>query len=506
MTSFENNTSLLAPSKRWVLITLIVIFACGLGVRLLDLTDPPLDYASTRQLRAALMARGMYYKHNQTAPEWKRNMARAQGDRHMIEPPIIEALVATTYRVVGGEHVWIARVYTSLFWVLGGLALFFFARKMVSLDGAIIALTYYLFNPFGVIVSRSFLPEALMTALIILAWWTFYRWHHEKTWKWAIIAGLSAGIAIFVKFTSVFFLFFGMALVVLLSKKIRESIRDSQMWVVVLLSALPSLLYTVYGVLIVGTLGEQFQGRFFPQLWSDLKFYAQWKNGLGSVAGHNFILLTGLLGLLFLKDRVKVGFLVGVWAGYILYGFGFSYHFMTHRYYHLPVIPLLAVSIGALADYVFQWARKFKMKYLVRVGLIGLILIGMGGNYYKLQEKDYRHEPGWYQTVASFIGPEAKVVALSQNYSYRISYYGWIKPRAWLGTADTERAALQGAKPESFSERFANYIGGYDYFLVTQMNELKRQKELHDELYNNYTIYKEGGGYVIFDLKQPLEP
>lgn len=505
MNLLENTPSLLAPSKRWALIILITILACGLAVRLFDLTDPPLDYAATRQLRAALMARGMYYKHNQTAPEWKREMAIAQGNRPIIEPPIVESLVAGTYRIVGGEHVWIARIYTSLFWVLGGLVLFFLVRQMVSLDGAIIALVYYLFNPFGIIVSRSFLPESLMTTLIILAWWTFYRWHHEKTWKWAIIAGLSAGVTIFVKFTSVFFLFGGMAIVILLRKKIKESIRDAQMWAIVFLSALPSLLYTIYGVFIVGTLGEQFQGRFFPQLWSDLKFYTQWKNGLDMVAGRNFILVLGLIGLFFLKDRVKLGFLLGIWIGYIIYGFGFSYHFMTHRYYHLPVIPLLAISIGALSEYVFQWVRKFKLQNLARVGLLVIVLLGLGGGYYKLHEKDYRNEPDWYYTVASFVGREAKVVALSQDYGFRIQYYGWIKPRVWLGTKDMEHAALQGAEADPFTERFAKYIAGYDYFLVTRLNELERQKDLHDELYNNYTIYKEGSGYVIFNLKKPLE-
>lgn len=519
----ENNPSLLAPSKRWVLITLITLLACGLAVRLFDLTDPPLDYAATRQLRAALIARGMYYEHVQTAPEWKREMAITQGERPLIEPPIIESIVAGTYRIVGSEHVWIARIYTSLFWVLGGAALFFLVKEMISIDGAIIALTYYLFNPFGLIVSRSFQPESLMVALIILSWWTFYRWHRTSTWKWAALAGLSAGLAIFVKFTSIFFLLGGMALVVLIRKKLKENLRNAQMWMIVTLSALPSLLYTAYGVFIVGTLGEQFQGRFFPNLWSDLKFYTQWKNALGTVSGREFILLAGLIGLFFIKNRVKLGFLLGIWFGYIIYGFGFSYHFMTHYYYHLPVIPLLALSIGALAEYVFQWVRKVSsqkprarlpkspkavrlrksLPHLTRSGLVGIVLIGIWGSYYKLQEKDYRHEPDWYYTVASFVGREANVVALTQDYGFRIKYYGWISPQVWLGTEDLEHAALQGAEPEPFSERFAKYVEGYDYFLVTRINELERQKELHDELYNNYPIYKESGGYVIFDLQPP---
>ena len=492
-------------SSFWLIVILIAIMACGLAVRLFDLTDPPLDYAATRQLRSAMIARGMYYEHNQTAPEWQREIAIDQGQLPMIEPTIIETIVAGTYWIVGGEYVWIARIYTSLFWVLGGLALFLLVKEMVSVDGAVIALTYYLFNPFGVVVSRSFQPESLMVALIILTWWTFYRWRSSAAWKWTLLAGLSAGIAILVKFTSVFFLLGGMAVVILMSKKLKEIIRDAQTWVVVSFSALPALLYTAYGIFVADALGQQFQGRFFPQLWSDLNFYTQWKNSLATVSGREFILVAGLIGLFFIKDRVQLGFLLGIWFGYLIYGFGFSYHFMTHRYYHLPIIPLLAISIGALAEYVFQWVRKFKLKNLVRAGLLAIIVIGLVGGYYKLNEKDYRNEPDWYYTVASFVGREAKVVALTQDYGYRIGYYGWINPRVWLGTEDMEHAALQGATPQPFSEHFVEYIAGYDYFLVTRINELKRQEELHDELYNNYAIYKEGSGYIIFDLKKPLE-
>ncbi len=39
-----------------------MLLLLGLGIRLLDLTDPPLDIHPTRQLHSALMARGMYYR------------------------------------------------------------------------------------------------------------------------------------------------------------------------------------------------------------------------------------------------------------------------------------------------------------------------------------------------------------------------------------------------------------------------------------------------------------
>ena len=52
-----------------IMVIFLLILACGLAVRLFDLTDPPLEYAATRQLRSALIARGMYYHHKVDAPK-----------------------------------------------------------------------------------------------------------------------------------------------------------------------------------------------------------------------------------------------------------------------------------------------------------------------------------------------------------------------------------------------------------------------------------------------------
>ena len=56
--------------KPW-LVSLIVlsIFLLGFGIRMLDLTDLPLDFNPTRQLLSAIKARGMYYQIAGDVPE-----------------------------------------------------------------------------------------------------------------------------------------------------------------------------------------------------------------------------------------------------------------------------------------------------------------------------------------------------------------------------------------------------------------------------------------------------
>src|SRR5512133_3909129 len=88
---------------------LILLLGLGLGIRLYDLTDLPLDFHPTRQLLSALKARGMYYETLTDVPAEQRSFAIQQWKfRAAIEPEVIERLTAFTYQFTG-EQLWVAR-------------------------------------------------------------------------------------------------------------------------------------------------------------------------------------------------------------------------------------------------------------------------------------------------------------------------------------------------------------------------------------------------------------
>jgi hypothetical protein len=196
---------------------------------------------------------------------------------------------------------------------------------------------------------------------------------------------------------------------------------------------------------------------------------------------------------------------MGIWFGYILYGFTLSYHISTHYYYTLPIIPLLGVTLGAVAEWVFGWIRRTKLIWIVWVGTVIVVILGISGGYYILSKKDFRGDPPYYQKVADFVDPEDKIVALSQDYSYRLSYFGWRYVLPWKGTEDLRYIELRDSEVDPFSKRFAEYATGYDYFIVTRMKDFRKQTNLYDELYGHYPVVEEGGGYVIFNLRERQE-
>jgi 4-amino-4-deoxy-L-arabinose transferase-like glycosyltransferase len=241
----KEGTAKLFP-KTWMTATLVIaLFIGALAIRLFDLTDLPNDFYMVRQYRSLLIARGMYYATLPSVPQWQRDFAISQGKGEgLIEPPIMEMLTALTYRVTG-EQIWVGRVYASLFWLTGGLALWLLAKELKMREGAFIAVAYFLFVGFGMNASWAFMPDSLMTALIAWSMWGLQRWENRRTWKAAMLAGILTGLAILVKSVAVFPLL-GAALGLVINRRsIKAIFTDKQTWLVAGITALPTIIYYI---------------------------------------------------------------------------------------------------------------------------------------------------------------------------------------------------------------------------------------------------------------------
>ncbi|MCX8062713.1 MAG: hypothetical protein N3D16_09025, partial [Anaerolineales bacterium] len=89
-------------------VGILILLVLGALLRFYDLTDPPLDYHPSRQLRGAIIARSIYYQILPDADPQKRELAisiaRSTG---RFEAPILETLSAYTYRLLGSEQLWV---------------------------------------------------------------------------------------------------------------------------------------------------------------------------------------------------------------------------------------------------------------------------------------------------------------------------------------------------------------------------------------------------------------
>ena len=470
----------------------------------------------TRQLFSALKARGMYYADASLtdAPAEQRQFAIQQGKlRATIEPEILEKLTAFTWKFTG-EQLWVARIYSSLFWLLGGVFLYLLARDLFSRDSALFATAFYLLLPYGVLASRSFQPDPLMVALIVGFWWAVNRWAQfltpnsypatQASLKFTILASLLGGLAIFIKLSAAFFVIGGALGAALGRASLRDLVRNRQVWAMAILGILPGAAWVTYG-LTRGFLGQQFGGRFMPELFLSPSFYLGWADMLNNVLGL-FTFALALLGLLLVNDKPTRALLLGLWGAYLAFAIFFDYHISTHDYYSLPLVPIAALALTPLADAVFvrltESAAKSRVTRTLAASILTLGLVAvMWTSRVALKSTDYRPQALFWERMGETVRGY-RVVALTQEYALPLAYWGWTGAANWPDSTDIEYHALRGGDA-AFEKTFAHLTKNQELFLVTDLADLKRQPDLQAQL-SDFAIFTEGEGYIIYDLMEPL--
>lgn len=493
----------------WAL--LLLLFGLGIGLRLVDLTDQPLDFHPTRQLRSAIIARGMYY---QSLPGLDPDVREAAliswTSMERYEPPIFESLVAFSYRVAGSEILWIARLYAILFWMVGGAALYLLTRRLVSVGGALFSLAFYLVLPWGVTASRSFQPDPMMVMWILLAALALECWisGQATSWLWTVFTGVFCGLAVLVKAVAVYpvgAMMAGAGLYLLL--KNWKVVRLPQLWVAAILAtSIPAIYY-----IGLGARSSEFASFWifsFTSMVLDSKFYVRW---LGLIRGllDVMVFFAALLGALLFNARGRV-IVLGIWVGYLLTGLTFPFQMYTHDYYSIVLVPLVALSLAPIADAVLSRAAS---QPKVWKGALILTALGILGYYAYVGRSvlvavDYRKEPIPWQRMGQEIPRDGNIIALTHDYGNRLKYYSLRMPfRLWPSGADLSLSAAAGSdKIGDFEQFFQQQISGMDYFLVTLFGDLEGQPLLKEKLENNYPVIAQGDGYVVFDLRKPRNP
>ena len=415
------------PSNWFILF--IILLALGGLLRLLDITDPPLDFQPSRQLRNSLVARDIYYSLLPTATTEQRDLAssfaRSVGQ---YEPPVTESIVAVTYLFTGGENFVVARVWSTLFWLLAGIALFDLARRALSPWAALAALAYYLVLPFSVQASRSFQPDPLMTSAFVIGIYFLYRWSEiwtqpcscigqqagrgmRATWKWAILAGVFLGLATFVKIVIAFFVG-GAAIALVLFTLKKDFWKSKQVWAMAALMIVPALIF--YILLNHGRSTEYFFAWTVTliKLITSTDFYSKWLAFIGSLFGLTIIFLS-LAGTLMAPPRLR-WLLIGLWVGYLLYGLTLPFQMYTHSYYHIQLIPIIALGLASALNPLIE--RVPAQSWVGRVGLIALTVAVIGYQSWVARSvliaEDFRHEPAFWKQVGDVIPADADVIAL----------------------------------------------------------------------------------------------
>jgi len=497
---------LFEKSKSLFIFALVFIFLVGLLIRFYDLKDAPLDFHPTRQLYSAIKARGMFYETETNIVEWKKELAvklwKSQG---IIEPPIMEWLSATSYKIFGQEILWIPRILSIMFWTIGGIFLVKLVQSLADKNAAIFALLFYMVTPYTAIASRAFQPDPLMVMFLIISLWRMVCWIEKDSIKNAVLGGIFAGIAILIKSVVIFPIAFGFIGIVFSEKKnFKSIIRSRSIWIMGILSILPYLSYMVYCLLISGELQSQFNLRFFPQLWIDPVFWLRWIEMIDKVVVLEFF-IAAIIGIFLLNKQSHRILLSALFFGYFVYGMTLPYHMSTHDYYQLPLVPLVAIGVSIVFSQIINGLKITNwLSTLVILAIMSMYLFNNAWNVrVTLARENFDNEIQFWEGMQKIFNPDDKLIGITQDYGYRLNYWGWTNIENWMSTYDFSVRELAGQNFD-YQTLFDEQTDGMDYFLVTQLSELDNQPIIKQLLFDNYRIYEETDDFIIFDLKAKL--
>ena len=476
------------------LFLLAILFVGALTVRTTDLTDQPLEFNPTRQLFNAIRARAIYYSWiADEAPEKAALAAAHVEELERLEPPFVETIAAAGYRLAGRETPWIGRLVSIAAWLACGWIVVRIGRKLGAGEAGILpGVAYFLFLPLGIYAGRAFMVDPLMIFTFGLSFDLLLGWMESPRWKWTVLTGLAGGLAVLLKGVGAFILgpVFAVAVWIAagrdeigLRERVIRLVRDPQIWAMFLLVVGPALLYYPGVAAETGSLYTRSGIYRIDDILSP-SFYIRWLILLDGLL-HFPVLLAAFAGA-WLAPPGKRAVLLAFWAGYALYGLAFPKLISTHDYYQLPLILIAAISLIPTADLVGK--RLMETGGPGRAVFAGLLLAAFYPAWLArsvLLAEDFREAGAYWALVGEEIPADARAVGYTQDYGFRLMYYGW---RA-IGVLP------EGIDADEFESRYASA----DYFVITAKNPMS--DDLADHLARTYPVLAAGGGYTIYDLQ-----
>jgi 4-amino-4-deoxy-L-arabinose transferase-like glycosyltransferase len=493
-------------------VTLLVLLALTLAavvVRVHALDQDLVTFHPTRHYRSAVLARACYYEATPATPKWALDVARANRDIQPAgEPPFLEWVACGAYRLAGHENIEIPRAVSVLCWVIGGLPIFLVARRWTTDPIALIGAALFLFLPYGIVASRNFQPDPLMTMSCLWAILGLVRHHERPTSRRCYVAAALTGLALLIKPMSVF-LVVPVAIGLAVARRGWRRLPRSRSLVVLLtLSLIPAGAFYGYGTVFGSLAEDQMKLRFVPSLLPTTFFWHGLLTMIRRVYGVP-VFAAMVVGTVVATDRLARAVLVSLWVGYAAFAVAFTYHMPTHDYYHLPYLALAAFGVVALLESLrVSFARAVSAPAMTGAGVAACFVVALWGsvkawplltvpNAAAIVARDER--------IGVLTQHDRRVLFLDPEYGYSLMYHGQLSGDYWPNVDDLAAEAYDGAKPIDARDRFVrDYVDTHPtYFVATDMSSLKAEKDLQQLLADRAVPVEQAPTYQVYRFVNP---
>jgi hypothetical protein len=187
--------------------------------------------------------------------------------------------------------------------------------------------------------------------------------------------------------------------------------------------------------------------------------------------------------------------------------FTYSIHFID--YYQLPIVPIIAISIGGLADAILGRLSEACKKWHQRTLALAVILFAVYLSIYTVMPQLYNPSVQQYvrmlEEIGDVVGHSTKAIFLTYAYGKPLRFHGQVAGNNWPNGGDFRAYQMSGLPIQGTEERFkALSKDSYEYFIVTDFQEFEQQQDLKQLLTRNFPLLVKNQGYLIFDLRKKL--
>lgn len=496
-----NNTQdrIFGNNSLWLRLCLLAMFLLAALFRRDEIRAP--GHLIEREYNSAIYARAFYFENNGNVESWRKDNARAARDRlPLLEPPLTEYLVSLIYRIAGHEQIWYARYLTGLFWLVGGLFLYKTVRLLVSADTAVIAVGYYLFVPWGVIISRSFQPDSLMMMMFMVSLFSLVKYFEKPTWRSLILAGILTGITLFLRPLVLFSLFGAFIAMSIHRKGGWLHVFNRQTIIFFFLSTIFALAFYGSGIFITGSLNGQASLSFRPHLLANLDFWIGWFENVAHVVGIPFLVLA-IIGFMLLPEGLTRSLAVGLALGYLFFGLVFTFHIHSHPYYNIQLFPLVGICIAPVLIMIWNALRKAARNTMwlpVTVCLLTALFFSYSQVVGSLNRARFE-DPDLSWQIGEAVGHSPNTVFVAYHYGLPLEYYGEFSGAPWPVRIDDSFYRPPGEQERSVHERLDELGFVPEYFIITDFDLYNRKhKDLSAYLEENCSIHAKTEQYLIY--------
>jgi 4-amino-4-deoxy-L-arabinose transferase-like glycosyltransferase len=478
------------------------MLGAALLLRIDGITKPSL---SARELHNALLAREYYLGSGAGLPAWKQHVLQ---ELHVsvkpVEPPLLDHLAAWGYHLAEGEELWIPRLVSVLLWVLASIFVYLIASRITRPEGALIAAALYLFWPYGVLMSRFYMPDPTMVAFLLAGALAVIRyWEGPSGRRFLVAAGVAAA-ATFVKPGVALVFLAALFGVLAISQRARARMIAGRLLGFIAVAAAPTAGYFVYGSYIrhflaaEGNASERVQphllttGWFWRGWWEMISIvlpYPQTQRELALIP-----LAAALAGLIVGGPKPARAIITGLALGYLVYALAFAGYTASHPYYALPLIPILALAIGALVGYLLERLAGARPRAL-QVAVALVVLIAAVGMYKGRPAVPDRAAIADYRRIGALTGHTTGAVIVDERLRAPAMYWGWIVGHYWYPPTPAQDLPATGNPfPSRIDAPQATYV------IVVGPGELRTERRLRS-LTRDLPVVASTGRYVVFDAR-----